>query len=247
MKRAVCTHTDLGSCDSSALPGDYTPLRPDECAVCEAVVSDLFGLVRFSRERPITAKNDNYFRLVGLMGNICEELPMRHSIMLQQRDSVHEMCQVAAALGAERTRPAEHTSRASRPVSPAPRCACARPSRQPLRCGGAPLERVGVSRRRTSGRTTSRPCTSSRCSAPSASPARSARRPSTSARTTRRLRSFSATIPAQFSRTRCEDAAWPCAVVARCYLLCAARRDRLAYLWRLARSRSASTAWRGGG
>ena len=96
MKRTVCTHTDLGSCQHTQLPDDFMPLRPDECAVCEAVVSDLFGMLRLSSETPHSSKNDNYFELISKMGHVCDDLPMRHPMMPTQRDKLREMCEVHA-------------------------------------------------------------------------------------------------------------------------------------------------------
>ncbi len=93
MKRAVCPNPQLGACALEDLPSDYEPLRPDECALCRALVSDLVGIVRLSRERPRTSKNDNYFRLIALMGQVCAELPMRHSIRANEADDVSELCE----------------------------------------------------------------------------------------------------------------------------------------------------------
>ena len=93
MKRAVCPNPDVNSCALDQLPSDYEPLRKDECAVCHAVVSDLFGLVRTSRERPQSSKSDAYYRLVAQMSNVCEELPMRHALRTADRPGVVELCE----------------------------------------------------------------------------------------------------------------------------------------------------------
>ena len=94
MKRAVCPNPDVGACALESLPSDYSPLRPDECAVCKAVVSDLFTLVSSSRERPTQGKtSDAYYRLVGQLSSVCNELPMRHAIQPAQRDEVHDVCE----------------------------------------------------------------------------------------------------------------------------------------------------------
>ena len=93
MKRAVCPNPQLGACALEDLPSDYEPLRPEECSICRAVVSDLVGIVRLSRERPKTSKNDNYFRLIGLMGQVCTELPMRRSIRANEADDVSDLCE----------------------------------------------------------------------------------------------------------------------------------------------------------
>ena len=93
MKRAVCPNPQLGACALEDLPSDYEPLRPEECSICRAVVSDLVGIVRLSIERPKTSKNDNYFRLIGLMGQVCTELPMRRSIRANEADDVSDLCE----------------------------------------------------------------------------------------------------------------------------------------------------------
>jgi len=93
MKRAVCPNPQLGACTLEDLPSDYEPLRPKECALCRAVVADLVGIVRLSRERPKTSKNDNFFRLLGLMGQVCEDLPMRRPIRSSERDDVSDLCE----------------------------------------------------------------------------------------------------------------------------------------------------------
>ena len=93
MTRAICPHPEVGACEMSRLPSDYEPVRPDECAVCRALVSDLFGMVRRSRDRPTSAKSDAYYRLVGSMSAVCAELPMRHAIRASDREKVHELCE----------------------------------------------------------------------------------------------------------------------------------------------------------
>ena len=94
MKRAICPHQDIGACDLKVLPSDYEPLRPDECQVCRALVSDLFGIVRRSRDRPKSAKSDAYFRLISAMGSVCTELPMRHAMRsTSDREKVTELCE----------------------------------------------------------------------------------------------------------------------------------------------------------
>ena len=93
MKRAICPNQKLSACTLDQLPSDYEPLRPNECSLCRAVVSDLYGKIRLSSERPKTAKNDNYFRLVGLMGQVCEELPMRRPMRPNEREAVAEACE----------------------------------------------------------------------------------------------------------------------------------------------------------
>jgi len=92
MKRAACTAVD--ACGFDELPSDYSPLRPDECAVCRALASDIFGMVRFSREAPKSAKtSDSFYRLVTLMGHACRDMPMRHAIRPEQRESVVLLCE----------------------------------------------------------------------------------------------------------------------------------------------------------
>jgi hypothetical protein len=94
MKRDVCTHDNLQSCSHAQLPDTYMPLRPDECSICEAIVSDVFGIISNSRERPKSSKHDNYFRLVGLMGSVCEEMAMRHpTANVRDSQAVLENCQ----------------------------------------------------------------------------------------------------------------------------------------------------------
>lgn len=94
MKRAVCANPDVGACTLEELPSDYEPLRPDECAICRAVVSDLFGVVDQSRERPTEGKrSDAYYRLVGRLSSVCAELATRHAMRPEDRDSVHELCE----------------------------------------------------------------------------------------------------------------------------------------------------------
>lgn len=93
MKRAVCANPDVGACELDELPSDYEPLRPDECAVCRAVVGDVFYMVARSRERPTEGKkSDAYFRLVGQLGQVCDQLPMRRAIRNEERDGVTEIC-----------------------------------------------------------------------------------------------------------------------------------------------------------
>jgi len=93
MKRAVCPNPQLGACALEDLPTDYEPLRPQECALCRALTSDLAATVRLSRERPKTSKNDNYFRLIAQMGQACAELPMRRPIRPNERDDVSDLCE----------------------------------------------------------------------------------------------------------------------------------------------------------
>ena len=93
MKRAVCPNPEIDACRLEQLPDDYSPLEADECAICEAVVADLFGIVQQTRDRPKKKLGDNYVRLLGLMGSVCEELPMRHPIRAKERDAVLELCQ----------------------------------------------------------------------------------------------------------------------------------------------------------
>ena len=93
MKRAVCPNPEIDACHLEQLPDDYSPLEADECAICEAVVADLFGIVQQTRDRPKKKLGDNYVRLLGLMGSVCEELPMRHPIRAKERDAVLELCQ----------------------------------------------------------------------------------------------------------------------------------------------------------
>ena len=80
-------------CSPEELPSDYEPLRADECAVCRALVGDLFHVVHFSRERPTSAKNDNFFRLHALMAHACAELQMRHAIRPSEVGRVAEVCE----------------------------------------------------------------------------------------------------------------------------------------------------------
>lgn len=93
MKRAVCPNQDVGACDLETLPSDYEPLRADECTVCRAMSSDLFGMVRQSRDKPTSGKSDAYFRLVGLMQGVCEDMPMRHPMRPEQRQNILELCE----------------------------------------------------------------------------------------------------------------------------------------------------------
>lgn len=46
----------------------------------QAMVGDMHRTVRASRDAGAKVKSDPYFRLVGLMAPVCDELPMRHSI-----------------------------------------------------------------------------------------------------------------------------------------------------------------------
>ena len=76
------------------LPDDYAPLNPkSECSICQAVTADVFGIIHTSRERPKKKHGDNFFRIVGLIAAVCEDLPMRHPIQPTQRDDVLEACQ----------------------------------------------------------------------------------------------------------------------------------------------------------
>lgn len=100
MKRAVCPNSEVAKCRLEDLPNDYSPLRVDECGVCKAIVSDIFGTVRFSRERPTSSKpnkresrDDNYFRLLGHMSRVCDDLPFRHAFRAEEKDAVSEMCE----------------------------------------------------------------------------------------------------------------------------------------------------------
>lgn len=94
MKRAVCPNPDVGACRLEQLPDDYHPLRPDECAVCKALVSGVFGLVVNSRDRPTEGKkSDAYYRLVGKLESVCAELPMRHAIKASEWDAVSDVCE----------------------------------------------------------------------------------------------------------------------------------------------------------
>lgn len=92
MKRAVCTNPDVGACTLDALPSPYSPLRPDECAVCQAMVSDIFGMVAASRDRPTEGKrSDAYYRLAEKLPSVCAELPMRHALG-KRREEVNDAC-----------------------------------------------------------------------------------------------------------------------------------------------------------
>jgi hypothetical protein len=93
MKKAVCTNPDIGACTRSQLPDAYTPLRADECSLCNAVVADLYGVVSKSTDQPTSGRADPYFRLVGVMAEVCAELPMRHEIRPNKRSDVEEGCQ----------------------------------------------------------------------------------------------------------------------------------------------------------
>ena len=93
MKRAVCPNQDVGACSLDTLPSDYEPLTPDECDVCRAITADIFGIVRFSRDRPTNAGSDAYFRLAGQMSSVCQDMPMRHAIRQEKRQAILEMCE----------------------------------------------------------------------------------------------------------------------------------------------------------
>jgi hypothetical protein len=93
MKRAICPNSDIGACELEQLPSDYVPLRTDECAVCRAMVSDLFAIVTLSRDRAASAKSDAYYRIVAAMGSVCDDLPMRHALRGEERRGVVEMCE----------------------------------------------------------------------------------------------------------------------------------------------------------
>jgi len=96
MKRAVCLQEELGEgkCEPEQLPSDYSPLKPDECAVCEAVVSDIFGMVRRSRDRPKQGqRSDAFMRLNARFQPVCEELPMRHALRKEHLDTIKEHCE----------------------------------------------------------------------------------------------------------------------------------------------------------
>ena len=94
MKRAVCPSPDFNNaCELTELPSDYAPLKADECSVCRALSSDLFGLVRLSRERPTSAGADSYFRLASLMGQACADMPMRHAMRDGERGKIIELCE----------------------------------------------------------------------------------------------------------------------------------------------------------
>ena len=79
MKRKVCTLPDVDACSfDDMLDGYISPT--DECALCEAIVHDLEKSVRTSRDAGAKPKSDPYFRLVAIMSQVCNELPMRHTI-----------------------------------------------------------------------------------------------------------------------------------------------------------------------
>jgi hypothetical protein len=94
MKRAVCPNPEIDACSLDELPDDYAPLDPkSECSICQAVTADVFGIIHTSRERPKKKHGDNFFRIVGLIAAVCDDLPMRHPIQPTQRDDVLEACQ----------------------------------------------------------------------------------------------------------------------------------------------------------
>ena len=79
MKGEVCTLPDVDACSfDDMLDGYISPT--DECALCEAIVHDLEKSVRTSRDAGAKPKSDPYFRLVAIMSQVCNELPMRHTI-----------------------------------------------------------------------------------------------------------------------------------------------------------------------
>lgn len=92
MKRKVCTLPDVDACSfDDMLDGYISPT--DECALCEAIVHDLEKSVRTSRDAGAKPKSDPYFRLVAIMSQVCNELPMRHTIPKEARNNVLEACQ----------------------------------------------------------------------------------------------------------------------------------------------------------
>ena len=94
MKRAVCSNPEVGACELDSLPSAYRPLRADECAVCYAVVSGIFGVVAYSRDRPTEGKrSDAYYRLQSQISSVCAELPMRHAIREGEGDAINELCE----------------------------------------------------------------------------------------------------------------------------------------------------------
>ena len=94
MKRAVCPNPDVEACALDELPSDYVPLRADECGICKALVSDVYGMVHSSRERPTQGKtSDAFYRLAQQLGNVCTDLPMRHALRADEREAVHELCE----------------------------------------------------------------------------------------------------------------------------------------------------------
>jgi hypothetical protein len=95
MKRSVCGGAELSACRAEDLASisDFELVRPDECDVCKALVHDLYGLVMLSRERPTSAKHDNYFRLIGVLGQACADLPMRHAMRPDQKQTVLDICE----------------------------------------------------------------------------------------------------------------------------------------------------------
>ena len=94
MKRAVCPNPEIDACSLEELSDDDTPLNPkSDCAICEALTADVFGIIHTSRERPTKKHGDNFFRIAALIGEVCDDLPMRHPIRPTQRDNVLEACQ----------------------------------------------------------------------------------------------------------------------------------------------------------
>ena len=96
MKRAVCPNPEIDACSLDELPDDYTPLNPkSDCAICEAVTADVFGIIHTSRERPTKKQRhgDNFLRIAALIGEVCDDLPTRHPIRPEKRDDVLEACQ----------------------------------------------------------------------------------------------------------------------------------------------------------
>jgi len=93
MKRSVCANAQIDACGVDELPNEYSPLTADECDMCEALVIDLYQMVSSSVDRPNKAKTDPYFRLVGMMSEVCDELPMRHPIRKAERGPLLESCQ----------------------------------------------------------------------------------------------------------------------------------------------------------
>ena len=96
MKRAVCPNPEIDACSLDDLPDDYTPLNPkSDCAICQAVTADVFGIIHTSRERPTKKQKhgDNFIRMAALISEVCEDLPMRHPIRPEQRANVLEACQ----------------------------------------------------------------------------------------------------------------------------------------------------------
>lgn len=56
-------------------------------------LTHLVPVCRSSRERPKKKQGDNFYRAVGLIGEVCDDLPMRHPIQPNKRDDVLEACQ----------------------------------------------------------------------------------------------------------------------------------------------------------